>query len=462
MEDNRAGKNQGNQMWFAIAWTVLAVILMVRLVTGLVIISNPERSLWPDSVSYLTLARNLLAGDGYQGNPGSGVDLSRTPGYPVFLASVFLFFGESYSAVVFVQLAMGGIISLALFWVGREHLSPRAGYFAALLYALTPNAILWSLSILSDTLFVLCITLACMPVAYFLREVRGRWAVISGALIGLSALVRPISSVLVPLWAILLAGYNIYRKRSLREGFLIGAMFIAASAVFIVPWVVRNSLVWDRPMLSSIAIWNLGRYQAPAALARAKGISLEEARGEIPTSHIPQPGDAQRYLRVILDYPLDYLTAHLHGTRLIMTEAGQPNLAQLVGVHYRGSGVFSAFKESGIKDAVKRLLDAWRGQHQRWLFIGTVVALIFQAFSYLFAVIGGIHLWRSGSDLRWLGLMFILTSAAFILIPGPVGNGRFRLPAEPFLALLAAAGISSVLGWLDKCGVVRKGVQPVG
>jgi hypothetical protein len=41
---------------------------------------------------------------------------------------------------------------------------------------------------------------------------------------------------------------------------------------------------------------------------------------------------------------------------------------------------------------------------------------------------------------RWLGLFFILMTAYFALVSGPVSNSRYRIPVAPAMMLLASAG----------------------
>jgi hypothetical protein len=62
---------------------------------------------------------------------------------------------------------------------------------------------------------------------------------------------------------------------------------------------------------------------------------------------------------------------------------------------------------------------------------------------YVLSLKGLIALFRQGGAARWVGLLLLATIAVFILVPGPVGTGRFRLPAEPLLCLLVAVGIAS-------------------
>lgn len=423
-------------------WLFLFLVFLARFLPVHIIRQAPDKALWPDSASYLEVAHEWVEGRGIAGDPSSSADLYRSPGYPVFLAVVFGLVGEDYAAVAFVQLAMAIGVSLILFALGRMFWSPRVGYVAALLYALTPNAILWALSILSDTLFVFLVTGAAASLGAFLWKRQVKWAVLSGLLVGVATLTRPIGVVLVPLWIVLLVLLAAKPFRRGRAAAWASLGFGGMALLLVVGWAFRNQQVHGQFTVSPIDTWNLGTYSAPYTLARAEGISEDEARERIPTSVIPQLGDRARYLRILLDHPLDYLYVHWRGTWLLLSEAAQPNQAQLVGERFQTPGVLVALRQGDLGAAFSNLLAALRDSRLRWFVLITWPALAFQAVVYGLSLKGLIALFRQGWTARWLGLLLVATMAVFILVPGPVGTGRLRLPAEPFLCLLAAIGIA--------------------
>ena len=423
-------------------WALLLLLFGGRLAPVQIIRQAPDKALWPDSATYLEVAHEWVEGKGIAGDPNSSSDLYRSPGYPAFLAAVFRIAGENYTPVVVVQLLMGVAVSLMLFALGRMFWSPRVGYAAALLYALTPNAVLWALSILSDTLFVFLVAAALLCLGLLMKTERTRWAVVSGVCLGLGALTRPIGQLLVPLWILGMVVWAIWRRTNLRRTFVAIAALALATLAVILPWAYRNQVVHGLFTLSPIETWNLGYYAAPYTLARAEGISVEAAREQIPTSVIPQPGDRARYLRILLDHPLDYLYVHWRGTWYLLSEVGQPNQAQLVGERFQTPGVLVALRQGDLGTAFSNLLAALRDPRLRWFVLITWPALAFQALVYVLSLKGLIALFRQGGAARWVGLLLLATIAVFVLVPGPVGNGRFRLPAEPLLCLLAAIGIA--------------------
>ena len=182
---------------------LLGLILLARLLPLSVIQEAPEKALWGDSFTYLEVASLWLDGYGVTGTLASNADLERPPGYPVFLASVFAFAGENLPLVVFFQLIMGAGVCALLYLVGRL-ISPGVGYGAALIYALMPDVVLWAMAILSDTLFTLLVTASLACLLWALRGRRILLILLSGLLLGVAALTRPIGLAILPIWAILL------------------------------------------------------------------------------------------------------------------------------------------------------------------------------------------------------------------------------------------------------------------
>jgi 4-amino-4-deoxy-L-arabinose transferase-like glycosyltransferase len=420
-----------------------ALLLVTRVAPALFIFAHPERALFADSHGYVGLAAQLSQGLGYADPSNPGMDLLRPPAFPLLLAGLEVLGLGDFGAVVLVQLLMGAVVSLLLCTMGRLGWSLRSGRAAGLLYALLPNVVLWAMAILSDTMFVLLVVVAAYCLLRYRQTRRVRWAAASGLLVGLGTLTRPIGLVLVPLWLCLLIGMHLLGERNWRQVLVASAAFAAASAALILPWAWRNERAYGIFATSTIDIVNLGYYQAPAAVARGEGVSLDEARSLVGWSPDARPGDRIRYLSVIARYPLDYLWAHAQGTWVTLSEAGQPNMGHLLEEHYRFAGVLVALRSGDLSGAVDRLRTALGDPVGRWFVAVPWFSLAVQLLTYGLAIRGCLVLLRRRTGDRWLGMLLLGTAAVFVLLPGPVGNGRFRLPAEPFLCLLAGAGISA-------------------
>jgi len=426
-----------------LAISFLLLLLAARLSLVGIIRADPERSLWPDSSSYLFLTERLLNGEGLHGDGSSFIDLTRTPGYPLFLWVVFsIAGGHDFALVVFLQLLMGGLIALALYWIGDRFFNRAIGFTAAVIYLLTPNAALWAMALLTDVPFTFLLTLSLVPAGLYIARSQVWPLVVAGMLLGCAALVRPITTLIVAVWTVLIVLDGFIKRQPWKRTVLHAGIFLLSAGLFIGAWILRNVLVWDRAMLSSISTWNLGHYMAPAALARAEGISIEAARELIPTTRIPQPGERERYIAILLEHPWDFIVTHFQGVRIIFTEAGRPNFAHLLGVSSIGSGVVAAIKALDFRGAIRLFFEAFQDPALRIVYPALAFSLAIQGLSYVLSVVGVVRsVWKP--DRRTMGLIIVLLFTAVLLLfsPGVVGNSRFRVPAEPILALLTAVGL---------------------
>jgi 4-amino-4-deoxy-L-arabinose transferase-like glycosyltransferase len=402
---------------------------------------DPQKAVWGDTATYLEVSHLWMQGRGIQGALPSSADLYRPPVYPVFLASIFALAGENYALVVLIQLAITGTTCGLVYLLGRT-ISPAVGYLAAMVYALTPDTALWAMAILSDTLFTFLLMAALVGLAVACRGTRRLLLALSGLTLGLAALTRPIGLAIIALWAVVWVLKDGSRPEQVRRNLGSGFLFFMVAVLPIALWSYRNLAIHGFFTVSPINTWNLGYYSAPYTLERAEGISLDEARRRALDGGVPTPGEAGRYLGIILRYPMDYLAVHARGTWYLISEVGQPNQALLVGERFRTPGVLTALRRLDLAGAWGNLAAQLQDRRLRWFVILTWPSLGLLAAVYLFALVGGVRLLRRPGEHRWLGALVMGTAAALILLPGPVGNGRFRLPAEPILAFLAASGLA--------------------
>jgi hypothetical protein len=249
---------------------LMALAFVIRLVAVLAIDDphtvprNLEES---DAPGYYVLADHLLDGTGYRYAPGEAPTAKRTPGYPLFLAAIFRVSGRNLTAVRIVQclidvatvyLVFG--LSLLLFGSGA------AALLAALAYTVYFPAIQNTTYILPETthafFLVGAVTLAILAMragSYFLYAV-------AGIIFGVATMIRA-GAYLVPV--VLLAvgivvtpwigldrgvGRVLGDRRSAGIGLVSWRgllILVAAFAVTMFPWVVRNETALGRPVITS-------------------------------------------------------------------------------------------------------------------------------------------------------------------------------------------------------------------
>ena len=234
-----------------ILWVAAGALL--RLI--LIVFPRPSDD---DAGVYLELGHNLL----HRGIYGiaDGADLTpsifRLPGYPIFLATIELFFSSLWqnawmNAVFAVQAIadLAGGVLLAAF--ARRQISPRAAEIVLALAMLCPFTAAYAGIAMTESLSVFAVSLGIYAAGRAISAAReGRrdnWAlVLAGSAAALAMLLRPDGALL---FAVLAAGLFVYTarqpsqvpaSRQLRPAIVSVALFSLVALAPLVPWTWRN------------------------------------------------------------------------------------------------------------------------------------------------------------------------------------------------------------------------------
>ena len=230
--------------------------LAVRLAWISYVDTSPRDGRFDDTLWYDSSARNIASGGGY-------VFFDEAPtaawpvGYPAFLAGIYRVTDDSVLAGEVANAFLGALTVLGVYAVGALVFGSRAGWAAALVLTFFPNQVFFSALIMSEVLSAFLLLLALLAALYLtLKEERPRWwgAIVVGALIGLTAMVRGEFTLffLVPIlpWRLMLGSW----RRALGYA---AAAFLAMVLV-LTPWTVRNWVRLGYPVVVSTgAVANL-------------------------------------------------------------------------------------------------------------------------------------------------------------------------------------------------------------
>ncbi len=233
---------------------LLIAILFGALIVRLAFSVYEPPTLAGDSAYYHSIAENLLRGQGYSRN---GVEPTRfrTPTYPVFLATVYLLFGHSLKAVVYVQAFLGALTCLLTYFLANYVFGRRSGLIAALIVASYPALVYYDNRILRESITTLLLIGSVLMVVDRPQLQRSTSRLlVTGALLALLTLCRP-EMLFVSCVIIYLVARPFRHPRFLRQILLI---LLPISMVWI-PWTVRNYVTFGTlsPVRTSLggALW---------------------------------------------------------------------------------------------------------------------------------------------------------------------------------------------------------------
>ena len=218
--------------------SLLVLIAVVAALARLIFLSSSAPAfVTPDSDDYLWPGYALAHGLGFE------PELRRTPLYPFVIAAIMAG-GGTIGTIVVVQHGVGVLTAMATYVLGRvafgsnapphptigpldRHGPPApsptsgrggvdgwlpnagalpgrlAGLLAGLAVAISGPLIIYEHFLMSEAFFTFVLTLALLALVVALRRPTRGWLLLAGALVGATALTRPIGQALVPLALVL-------------------------------------------------------------------------------------------------------------------------------------------------------------------------------------------------------------------------------------------------------------------
>ncbi len=219
---------------------VAAGVILIR-GTGMLALNQ---KLDADVDQYRQLAENLRQHHVY-GRQGQGEihpTAFRPPLYPLLLAATSPDGTVGRSQVMILHLLLAIASAWIMILLARASGLGQASWLAGLLVTVDPILFYQSTQLMTETLATL---LALLLLFALLRSGEGReprWMLASGTITGLAILCRPTFLAFAGLAWLLLAVRRRWKPLML---------FSAAAAVVLVPWIVRNSLVLEKPVLTT-------------------------------------------------------------------------------------------------------------------------------------------------------------------------------------------------------------------
>jgi 4-amino-4-deoxy-L-arabinose transferase-like glycosyltransferase len=415
----------------------------IRPLTAIVLVGLTIRALWTfwaapippffsDSEYYDAVARSLVRGDGYsvvlthEGFfPGGDATAFFPPGYSFLIAASYFVFDESIEVARLLNVVLGTLTIPLVYLIGRRLFGEMAGLIGAGLAAVMPSLVLWTPVLLSETAFTFVFAVAIAAFVYARREdgaLPARSAAIAGVIMGLALLVRGQALVLLPAAVLWWRFAGADTGTALRAG----GIALAAAALVLLPWSVRNTLVFDSPVLLSTNL----------------GYNLRVGHAPYSTGRFVDPEDLLLSAR---DYQHLELLQHQTGfRRAVDYAAGNPvremelSIAKVRYMWSPDSDVLLWVESFGATP----LPDGWQSP-LRWLVVLSHWAVIGLATASLLA-------WRSQAQgvvfvvllaLAWTGIHVIF-----------FGEPRFRLPLLPALLPAAALGVVLVGALMARAG----------
>jgi hypothetical protein len=448
---------------------VFFIALVIRGILFVQVVSHPQVILQPDSRMYVSLAQGLLQHGTFchSDNP-MALNVVRVPGYPFFLASVLWLFQGSLLAIVITQILLDSLSCVLIYYLSDSVLA-GTGFISGALAALNMGMITYSHFILTDSLFVFIFIIILLVMFTFMGKPDWKLTIVLGVMTGIASLIRPVVIYLPVVLTIFLFIYFLIEKRySLFKAI---SLIILMGSVFVLtlsPWLIRNYIHYGRFQLMAQSGKHMLRFVVPLVWQYSKGIPLVEGikqasiafseRAETEGMDLKKTSPFEKsdfQVKVAIDLlrkepKSAILKAWFSGIAKNIFAPAITDLSYLLNIE-RPHLLYT--REKTFIQRAKDFLQNMQGLF-RCAVVASTVVLILTRFLQLWGLILMVR------HRVWYGAFLLLIILYFLIISGPVGYARYRLPFEPLLIILLAIAIrqsyirsSEIRGWLS--GVKR-------
>jgi 4-amino-4-deoxy-L-arabinose transferase-like glycosyltransferase len=350
------------------------------------------------------------------------------PGYSFFLIPLYWIFDRNWPTVGLAQIALAAATALIVVETGRRFLSQRAGLIAAVIATLNPYLVWHDVHVnreIVDQLTAVAVVYLTLLVAERTAGHVRAFAVALGAVLALAILANT-RLLFLPL---VIAGYVLWQRRS----WVAPALCIAACALVLLPWAVRNDVSVGCFTLSTDtkALWKANNANTYSTLAAGKWID------DVPD--LPGAPKTPEFAGAYYD---------AHHKLIPVDECAQQSF-------YRSKALSFIVDHPGEKaklagQAVRMLWDPrvqkTEGRPGAGGFIDRVrtwVQPVYEIPLYLLALAGLFLMPR-----RVAVLIVLLLAYQTVVAIGFAGDTRYRVPWDFTLALAAGVAVVHLWSWL--------------
>jgi 4-amino-4-deoxy-L-arabinose transferase-like glycosyltransferase len=309
-----------------------------------------------------------------------------------------------------------GIIVLTYSIALRLLHDERLAGVCALLVALEPTLLTWSMRVMPDTALTLCLVAFAYAALHVLELPHWSWIVTAAVMLCIAAYMKPIAYPLV--FIICIA--SLVRPRA-------ALLFVLVCATLLVPWIARNhragytgfsTLMARAVYLSAGGSILAQREHRPYEDVREELIHRADVRG--PTEN------PKRYARegfsLVASDPIGYAKTHVKGMLRTLFDPGATEYLRMFDLYREGGRVMMASR--GIGNTARAYPIPFWSSIALGIMLAPLVILPFIGASrsptaafFLLAIVAGYLVFAGG---------------------GVPGYSRFRAPAVPFLIVMSA------------------------
>jgi 4-amino-4-deoxy-L-arabinose transferase-like glycosyltransferase len=413
-----------------------------------------------DSLSYVQYADTMLQHGVFADLPDLTPHRMWPPGYPALLATVKAVTG-SYLPIILIQTALAILAAWLVYLIARRFVREWLAIAAALVFALDPMVIFSNTTLMSDGIFASMVVIAVYLGFFAARPgLVLRWGLVA-LILASATMMRAIGQYLVYVIPLVFLARELYGRTSpWRVNMRALLVYALIATLCLAPWMARNYEVFGKAEIAhggpgNLMFWFVRDFLAwremektqptsifyPARHLDAPAFAAVDREIEAAFAAIAQRGerrdnyDGAVAKHFIVRDPLHYAEFHLaHLAPYFLS--GSATAYRQIAQQQRYSEGFSSSTLNALKSALADPLD--------FRALGFVLPILIECAALLAITLLALIGWfveRRRIEI-WILAGLI---GYFAILTGPLAMARYRVPAAPYIAILAAVGAYAML-----------------
>jgi len=418
---------------------------------------NPTE-LFIDSMAYKAIALNIIE-NGHFSDPGQPEPNNfRAPIYSLWLAFIYLMLG-SFSAAVPIGIIIFSFTAPLTYLIAREIFNEKIAFLSGLLVAFEPWAAFLTGTIMSEHLFMPIFMTSIYLFIRYLKLNLPMFLYLSVGLLGISAITRPNVLYLFPIFLI----FAIFKNRNIKS-LRSAAITVLIFFIVVFPWLLRNKVVlgtWQITSVQGFSLYveNFNYFQV--YLGNFKSLDDGYVRAyEITKGYsVTSKEGSEILMKEAVEGIKNNLFSYIKISALSLPQFFIKNSYSSLG-YYLGlkdfkiqSQALGFVKHGNFDELWNKIINISLGE--KILLLSGAVWPIISAFFIAGAVVAFFD-----RQFMKIGIFFALFIVFYFdaITHLMTELARFRIQAQPFIFMFAAAGILHFANYL--CQKLKKNKAP--
>lgn len=441
-------------------WVIIfCLAIAIRLLNVVFLPTDPDTLLQEDASLYWTGSAILLEHGSFSYDSASGLQpqTERVPGYFVFLAGVQALFGDSLTAALIVQSMVDAVTCVLIAGIAAV-LSPSLALPTGILAALWPNLIIHSGTMLSDALFLMLFTTMLFAASRFIAHGNPGWAAMAGLALGLSMMTRTVVQLLPFLMAPAAFAIPLRHRRGAAAAALATILFLSGALLPLTPLLHRNFDQFGAIALTAQTGAHIVGWVAPLIRRATDGTPREIGSAELYADVSGQLSNDDMKLEEMNPFEQSQTL-----TRIGLDTIAAYPLSAIVKAWANGAAINLAAPAVAIDGRIRAMPhpsfdetegDGLLGQTTNFLLQSSPAYLAVMGTGILLSVfflgLQGYGIVALTREAPWAALFAALCIGYFLIVNGPVGSPKYRLPFEPVLIILSCLTLMKAVSRFSK------------